>query len=63
LVCPTYTTPQGWIVRIGGPIQIERSGTMRTDVTTLTRAMAAEFERVISAHPADWHMFQPAWAP
>lgn len=63
LVCPTYTTPHGWIVRIGRPIQIERSGTIRTDVTTLTRAMAAEFERAISARPADWHMFQPAWTP
>jgi phosphatidylinositol dimannoside acyltransferase len=63
LVCPTYTTPHGWIVRIGRPIQIERSGTMRTDVKALTRAMASEFERAISARPADWHMFQPAWTP
>jgi lauroyl/myristoyl acyltransferase len=63
LVCPAYTTPRGWIVRIGRPIEIERSGTMRADVTSLTRAMAAEFERAISAHPPDWHMFQPAWTP
>jgi lauroyl/myristoyl acyltransferase len=63
LVCPTYTTPNGWIVRIGKPIEIERSGTIRTDVATLTRAMAAEFERAISARPPDWHMFQPAWTP
>jgi lauroyl/myristoyl acyltransferase len=63
LVCPVYTTPHGWIVRIGKPIEIERSGTIRTDVATLTRAMAAEFERAISARPADWHMFQPAWTP
>lgn len=63
LVCPTYTTPDGWIVRIGRPVEIERSGTIRTDVATLTRAMAAEFERAISARPADWHMFQPAWTP
>ena len=63
LMCPTYTTPRGWIVRIGRPIEIERSGTMRADVTSLTRAMAAEFERAISAHPPDWHMFQPAWTP
>lgn len=63
LVCPTYTTPNGWIVQIGKPVEIERSGTIRTDVATLTRAMAAEFERAISARPADWHMFQPAWTP
>jgi lauroyl/myristoyl acyltransferase len=63
LVCPTYTTPNGWIVRIGKPVEIERSGTIKTDVATLTRAMAAEFERAISARPADWHMFQPAWTP
>ena len=36
LVCPTYTTPRGWIVRIGGPIEIERSGIMRADVAALT---------------------------
>ncbi len=52
---------QGWHVRIGAPVRIERTGEMRTDVAALTRRMGAEFERAIAARPADWHMFQPGW--
>lgn len=61
LVCPVYTLPGGWQVRIGAPLEIERTGETRADVRTLSRVMAAEFERAIAAKPADWHMFQPAW--
>jgi KDO2-lipid IV(A) lauroyltransferase len=60
-VCPVYTTDSGWHCRIGRPLEIERTKDMRADVTTLTHLMAREFERVISAKPTDWHMFQPAW--
>jgi KDO2-lipid IV(A) lauroyltransferase len=60
-VCPVYTTDSGWNCRIGRPLEIERTGKMRTDVTALTHVMAREFERVIAAKPTDWHMFQPAW--
>lgn len=60
-VCAVFTTPQGWHTVIGPPVQIERSGVLRQDVTALTRVMAAGFERYIAAAPADWHMFQPAW--
>lgn len=56
-----FTTDEGWRCRIGAPLTIERSGDMRTDVTTLTRLVGAAFERSISEAPADWHMFQPAW--
>src|SRR2546430_11558252 len=56
-----YTTDAGWHCRIDRPLEIERSGEMRADVTALTRALAGEFERAISAKPTDWHMFQPAW--
>jgi lauroyl/myristoyl acyltransferase len=61
LVCPVWTTDDGWRIRVGAPLEIERTGDMRTDVTALTRLMAAEFERAIAARPVDWHMFQPAW--
>jgi KDO2-lipid IV(A) lauroyltransferase len=61
LVCPVYTLPTGWQVRIGAPLELERTGDMRTDVTALSRLMAAEFERAIAAKPADWHLFQPGW--
>jgi phosphatidylinositol dimannoside acyltransferase len=56
-----YTTDPGWLCRIGEPLQIERSGEVRTDVTALSKVLAAEFERMIAAKPTDWHMFQPAW--
>ena len=61
LVCPVYTRPDGWEVRIGEPLEFERTGVMREDVAALSRLMAERFERAIAAEPTDWHMFQPAW--
>jgi len=61
LVCPVYTLARGWQVRIGAPLELDRTGETRTDVTNLSRLMAAEFERAIAAKPADWHLFQPGW--
>jgi KDO2-lipid IV(A) lauroyltransferase len=61
LVCPVYTTPDGWRIRIGPPLEVERGDDLRADVAALSRLMAAEFERAIAASPTDWHMFQPAW--
>lgn len=61
LVCPVYTTEEGWFCRVGAPLTIEPSGDRKEDVRTLTRLMASEFERAIAARPVDWHMFQPAW--
>jgi len=62
-LCPAavFTTPQGWHTLIRPPLQIERSGVMRQDVTALTLVLAREFERFIASAPVDWHMFQPAW--
>jgi KDO2-lipid IV(A) lauroyltransferase len=62
LVCESYATPEGWIVRIGPPLEAERTGVVREDVASLTRLMASRFERSIAAKPTDWHMFQPAWS-
>ncbi len=61
LVCSVATTDEGWFVRINAPLEIERTGKVKQDVADLTRSMAREFERAISARPADWHMFQAAW--
>jgi KDO2-lipid IV(A) lauroyltransferase len=60
LVCGVYTLDEGWLIRIGAPLAVERTGVMRQDVTALTGLMAESFERVIAARPVDWHMFQPA---
>ncbi len=56
-----YDLEDGWLVVIQPPLEIERTGDMRRDVTTLTRLLASEFERAIAAAPTQWHMFQPAW--
>lgn len=61
LPCSVYDIEDGWMIVIQRPLEIERTGDMRTDVTALTRALAAEFERAIAAAPTHWHMFQPAW--
>ncbi|HET9723984.1 MAG TPA: phosphatidylinositol mannoside acyltransferase [Actinomycetota bacterium] len=61
VVCSSNTTDDGWIVRIGAPLEIPRTGDTRADATALTWRIAAEFERAISANPPDWHLFQPAW--
>jgi lauroyl/myristoyl acyltransferase len=58
-----YDLEGGWRVDIGEPLEIERSGSMRADVTALTRLLAKRFERSISAAPTQWHMFQRAWGP
>ena len=60
-VSAVFTTAEGWHAVIDPPLEIERSGVMRQDVTVLTNLIAAGFERSIAAAPQDWHMFQPAW--
>jgi KDO2-lipid IV(A) lauroyltransferase len=61
LVCPVYTTEEGWLCRIGAPLEVKRTGSVKQDARALTQRMAAEFERAIAAAPVDWHMFQPAF--
>ena len=58
-----YTTDEGWDCIIEPPLEVERTGEMRRDVTALTVKLAERFERLIAASPVDWHMFQPAWEP
>jgi KDO2-lipid IV(A) lauroyltransferase len=53
-------TDEGWLCTLR-PIELELSGSLREDVTRLTRRLAAEFERAISTRPPDWHLFQPGW--
>ena len=61
LPCACYDTDEGWVAHIERPLEIERTERLRDDVTTLTRMLAARFERAIAAWPTEWHMFQPAW--
>jgi lauroyl/myristoyl acyltransferase len=57
----TATLDHGWEVRFETPLEIERTGELRADVTEFSRLMAERFERAIAARPTDWHMFQPGW--
>jgi KDO2-lipid IV(A) lauroyltransferase len=63
IVAAVYTTHGGWRCVLGPPISAEPTGDRRSDVATLTRRIAQELERAISAAPADWHLFQPGWPP
>jgi KDO2-lipid IV(A) lauroyltransferase len=56
-----YDTPGGWETHISAPIEIERTDSLRDDVTSMTRILAEHYERAIAAAPTQWHMFQPAW--
>lgn len=60
LVCSSATTEEGWAFRVE-PLEVLRTGDLRTDVAAVTRAIAERFERQIAANPPDWHVFQPAW--
>lgn len=59
--CAVSTTANGWRVRLSPPLEVERTGDLKEDVRALTRRLAEGFERAIAEHPADWHLFQPAW--
>jgi KDO2-lipid IV(A) lauroyltransferase len=63
LVSPVYQIPGGWRIVFSAPLEIDATGERRRDVAALTRRMGEAFERAISAAPADWHLFQPAWEP
>jgi lauroyl/myristoyl acyltransferase len=60
---PVYTTEHGCRVHFHEPLRVQPTGERKRDVLTLTRMLAASFERSIAAAPADWHMFQPGWEP
>jgi phosphatidylinositol dimannoside acyltransferase len=51
LPCALYDSDEGWVIQIEPPLEIERTDSLRDDVTTLTRALAERFERAISAAP------------
>ncbi len=61
--CVLYTRPRGWHIEISAPLTFEATGDRRTDVSTMSAALARHFEHAISAAPADWHLFQPGWPP
>ncbi|MGH2711800.1 MAG: phosphatidylinositol mannoside acyltransferase [Actinomycetota bacterium] len=61
LAAGCYDTADGWVTYVSPPIEVERTDSLRNDVTKMTRFLAEHFERSIAAAPTQWHMFQPAW--
>ncbi len=43
------------------PIEFERTGKLRADVTALTQLLAHELETLIARAPEQWHVLQPVW--
>lgn len=57
-----YQRPAGRIqVLIRPPIDVQREGKLRADVTRITQALAHQLEQLIRAEPEQWHLFQPNW--
>jgi phosphatidylinositol dimannoside acyltransferase len=61
VVCAIYDEGDDWRLIIGPTLEAEATGNRRADVTRLTDRLAREFERIISAAPSQWHLFQPGW--
>lgn len=43
------------------PLEVERQGRFRDDVTRLTQDLARELEALIRRAPDQWHLMQPNW--
>jgi KDO2-lipid IV(A) lauroyltransferase len=43
------------------PLPMERSGSLRESVSTITQNLAHELEWLIRRAPEQWHLFQPNW--
>lgn len=55
LVAGAYMARGGWRIVVSSPVDTEGG------VAAVTERVAAGMERVISAEPAQWHLFQPGW--
>ncbi len=47
---------------VGAPIDVTRSGSLRSDVSRVTQDIADRFESLIRRAPEQWHVFQPLWS-
>ena len=57
-----YFMPDGrGEARIGPPIPVERTGSIRDDISRITQELAHRFEAMIREAPEHWHLMQPNW--
>ena len=62
VIAGIYETDDGWRCVLQPLDDVPLTGNRRQDATAITREIARAFERVISASPPDWHLFQPGWS-
>jgi KDO2-lipid IV(A) lauroyltransferase len=43
------------------PVEVERMGRLREDITRITQSLAYELEQLIRVAPEQWHLLQPNW--
>ena len=43
------------------PVPIQRTGSLRADVTRVTQDLAHDLETLIRRAPDQWYLFQPNW--
>ena len=57
-----YFRPHGQhFVRLDPPLQVERKGRLREDVTRVTQDLAHRVEALVRVAPEQWHVMQPNW--
>jgi phosphatidylinositol dimannoside acyltransferase len=63
LTAAVYSGPgQDHHAVVGGPIDLDRKGALRSDVSRVTQEIADRFEALIRRAPEQWHVFQPLWS-
>ena len=63
LTAAVYSGPgQDHHAVVGGPIDLTRTGALRSDVSRVTQEIANRFESLIRRAPEQWHVFQPLWS-
>ena len=60
--CFCYREGRKYIVQIEPPITPTTSDQPEHDVATLTRKVAAVYEKYIERHPEQWLLLSPVWA-
>lgn len=56
-----YETANGFHVAVRPPVDAQREGSLRDDVTRVTRQLMSEIEALVRRAPTQWHVFQPNW--
>ena len=56
-----FTSQGGHHAVVRPPIDVERRGRLRDDVTEVTQRLALVLEELIRAAPEQWHLMQPNW--